>query len=249
VSTVHFDPTSAEEVPASALRMLGEDVLVRPLPSEEIRSSGLYVPNTAHQTLVGGAFYGEVVAVGPGRHVTYGPSPEEVAQFVRDALCASPRKLVQGEDETSIVEQVAQLVRARVAASTKRAVLPLEGVAVGDLVMCKQGFGSEVILREGRHQVVSRGGDKIGRVHGVTAVWTREHVHCWHRAEQGVAACRCGERAPGLPTRLPACSSCPSGERLAEAVLGAPVAHVQIARGDTAGDFEERPVDDGRDDL
>jgi len=62
------------------------------------------------------------------------------------------------------------------------------------------------------------------------------------------ARCACGERR-FVETRLPACATCPPGERLAEAVLGGAVTDIRPASGQGAGAYELKPEDDGRDDV
>jgi len=242
------DAVTAEDVSVASIRMLGEDVLVRPAPREEVRASGLFVPNTPSESWTGGVFYGVVVAVGPGRLVEKAPPAEAVANI---ALCAA---LVHKTDP-ELPQLVSDAVRAFVETHTKHERVPLPW-KVGDHVACRRGFGPEVLLREGRHHVVGRGSVEHG--HGIIMSWEPGHVHCWHLeipdslgpSEALHVRCRCGiEAPPGLQTRLPACSTCPPGERLVEAVPGGKISDVKIGPGDGPGIFEERPVDDGRDDL
>lgn len=235
-----------EGVSVSSLRLLAEDVLVRPAPAEEVRASGLFIPNAPSQHLLGGTFYGVVVAVGPGRLVEKAPSANEVVQIIEDEL--EPR--VGCTLSTNAIKAVERVVRSLLAARQEGKYVPTPWKP-GDHVLCRQGFGPEVELREGRHHIVGRGNSEYG--HGVIAAWDASHIHCWHyrmnKLGYDEAVCACGAVNPTLETRLPACSSCPPGERLAEAVLGGVVADVPIPSDAGAGAYEMRPVDDGRNNV
>ena len=233
------DAIPLEGISVSQLRLKGEDVLVRPRPMEDRTASGLYVPNTPSQNFLGDVFVGEVVATGPGRCVEAGPTPEEVGDFIREA--ASKLGAFAEHGLRKLADQVEEFVRRKTA---ERFVPP--PASVGEHVYCRQGFGPEVSLREGLHQIVGRGNAQFG--HGVIASWDAEHRHCWHyHRDEAVVRCSCGEERERIETRLPACSSCPPGDRLAEAVLGGKVAEHPFGKGDGPGAYELRPEDDGRD--
>lgn len=242
---------SADGVSASSLKLLDETVLVRPAPVEETRASGLVVPNTPSQNFLGDAFCGTVVAVGPGKLVEQGPSPGELAAFVEESIrtayvtCRPNGQATLGLFSSRVAADVAAFMEKR--KPGRRVPAPW---SPGDHVYVRQGFGPEVLLREGRHHLVSRGNAHHG--HGIVAAWDPGHVHCWHAdkgtSDPGAARCRCGERKE-IETRLPACSECPHGDRLAEAVLGGKVCDMRIPEAAPANPYEIRPVDDGRHDV
>lgn len=239
------DTISMDGVSASSLRLLNDDVLVRPDPVESLRASGLFVPNTPSANLLGGVFYGTVIAVGPGRLVEKAPPAQAVANI------ASVSAAIHRNDD-HLVDLVAEAVLDFLNLHTKETHVPNQWKP-GDRVMCRQGFGPEVLLREGRHYIVGRGNSEYG--HGIIAAWDESHVHCWHKGCGPIvvgaphALCACGAESDALETRLPSCASCPPGERLAEAVLGGEVTHVPIPSAPNAGDYELRPEDDGRQDV
>lgn len=242
---------SLEGVSVEQLRLLNEDILVRPAAAEEERASGLVVPNAPSQNLLGGVFYGTAVKAGPGRVVREAPPAEAVANIARIAVLVHHGH----KGVASLADLVADAVRAFVEKHERPILVPPPAKA-GDRVVCRQGFGPEVHLREGRHHVVGRGNAEHG--HGVLATYSEEHVHCWHweveRHSDTISTkvqCACGEaRSIGtFQTRLPSCSTCPPGERLAEAVLGGEVVRVEIPT-IPSHELEERPVlDDGTDGL
>lgn len=231
---------SLDGVSAASLKLLGEDVLIRASPAEEIRASGLIVPTKAAETMIDkDAVYGEVIAVGPGRVVTEAPSAEKIVAFVLERTGESP---FSPETTDSIVSDL----RAYLASASVEHRVPMPWKP-GQHVAFRKGFGPEVGLREGPMHVVGRGNADYG--HGVLCAWDPAHVHCWHRltptfGEESSAACRCGARHP-IETRLPACSECPSGDRLAEAIFGGEVYSAKIGRGDQPGAYEMKPEDDG----
>jgi hypothetical protein len=245
------DKISLDGVPAASLKLLNEDVLVRPAALEEERASGLLVLNAPAQNFLGGAFYGEVVAVGPGRLVEQGPDPEEAEK----ALLEMAGPLVGQTLTKTSLEALATCMKAYLEnrAAGRRVPTPWKP---GDRVMVRQGFGPEVLLREGRHHIVGRGNSDYG--HGVVAAWDPEHVHCFHlvdtRGDDMIARCACGaewgdHETTENKTRLPACSECPPGPRLAEAVLGGKTMEIDIPSGAGPGAYEMKPVDDGREDV
>lgn len=210
------DAIKLEGVSAEQLTLLDDKCLVRPLPREEVRASGLFVLHGSPEHQVGSEFYAVVVRVGPGSLVREGPTPDDVAAFVFGMVS----QLVAGLAEHSGDET------ARECADDARAFMeqrrPMRRIPPpwkpGDMVLVKQGFGVEMDLREGRHHVVERAG-QYG--HGILAAWEPDHVHCFHldSFEREVGHCACG-LSRVVETRLPACAACPPGERLAEAVLG-----------------------------
>lgn len=213
---------SANGVSASQLRLMGEDVLVRAMPAEEVRASGLWVPNQASVSFGRGSeFYGTIVAMGPGRLVERGPSADLVASFARKFVDNEITELsdvagIRAQDAYKTTDRLYDGIVKFVNEHTKQVRVPLPW-NVGDTVLCRQGFGPEIELREGRHHVIGRGNSDHG--HGIIAAWDAAHVHCYHRTGDGAAECACGSRTDELETRLPSCSSCPPGERLAEAVV------------------------------
>lgn len=225
------DTISLEGVSVESLRLTGEDCLVRPAPMEEKRASGLYVPNAAPEAFVGGVFYGEVVKVGPGRLVERAPSPERVADRVAQAV------IEWSGLPDSVADSVLQFLRD----NTTQVRVPMPWKP-GDRVVCRQGHGPEVILREGTFHIIGRGNADYG--HGIIAAWDAAHVHCWHRTGDGSAECACGERQAALETRLPSCAACPPGERLAEAVLGGEVYSAKHGNNVGPGFYEMRPEED-----
>lgn len=247
---------SADGVSASSLKLLDETVLVRPAPVEETRASGLVVPNTPSQNFLGDAFCGTVVAVGPGKLVEQGPSPGELAAFVEESIrtayvtCRPNGQATLGLFSSRVAADVAAFMEKR--KPGRRVPTPW---SPGDHVYVRQGFGPEVLLREGRHHLVSRGNAHHG--HGIVAAWDPGHVHCWHfdhHDKIDYAFCACGSNSylgegRTMDTRLPACSACPAGERLAEAVLGGKVCDMRIPEAAPANPYEMRPVDDGRHDV
>lgn len=260
---------SLHGVPASSLRLLGEDVLVRATPLEEQRASGLVLVKPRAEHFLGSCFYGVVVAMGPGRLVERAPTPETTARLVFDALRASDAPESRaGLDYDALHYRISKDVEDLVRRHAMREHAPMPW-RVGDHVVCRQGFGPEIELREGKHHVVGRGNAQHG--HGIIASWEPGHAHCWHsvirhleregeRFDSVHIECRCGAVNDSLETRLPACVECPSGERLAEAILAAPVYDVRVAAGEPARQFHDlpgvdgragelRPVDDGREDV
>lgn len=235
-----------EGVSASSLKLLDENVLVRAAPAEEIRASGLYLPNNARETFgKGSEFYGVIVALGPGRLVEKAPPAEAVANIALGTVLVHAAH----ENAVALAELVGDAVRAFIAQHTTSVRVPLPW-SVGDHVLCRQGFGPEIDLREGRHHLIGRGNSEHG--HGIMAAWDPGHVHCWHSArgisDVGAAKCGCGA-SRSVETRLPACSACPSGERLAEVVLAGEIYAYKIGRDDPVGSYELKPQDDGRHDL
>lgn len=235
-----------EGVSAKSLTLLDEHVLVRAAAAEERRASGLWVPNAARESFgKGSEFYGVVVAVGPGRLVERGPSAEAVAQEVHDEIFDSHK--ADPKDAKTLAGHVANFVREFVTKHTKADRVPMSW-KVGDHVMCRQGFGPEIDLREGRHHIVGRGNSDHG--HGIIAAWDPKHVHCWHRdaalgpAEAGESmapvVCACGAGS-FVPTRYPACSNCPAGEHVHEAVVAGEVYAYKIGDDAPPGDYELRP--------
>lgn len=212
-----------EGVSVKQLTLLDDKVLVRVVPREEVRASGLFVLHGSPEHQVGSEFYGEVVATGPGTLVREGPSPDEVAEFVRHmvrGLVTYNRSTLPefaGTEPDECADQAREFMEQR---RPMRRVPP--DFKAGDRVLVKQGFGVELDLREGRHHVIERAG-KFG--HGILAAWDADHVHCWHFHDSSgvdgvvIARCSCGATKE-IETRLPACAGCPPGERLAEAVLG-----------------------------
>lgn len=228
-------------VSVASLTLMDENVLVRGAAAEERRRSGLIVPNSAREAFGRGSeFYGVIVALGPGRLVERGPDAETVANIAQAAVVVHEKH----ETKVKLSELVADAVRAFVVRHTKHERVPMPW-SVGSHVMCRQGFGPEVNLREGRHHLVGRGNAEHG--HGIIAAWDPAHVHCWHhaRGDADFARCSCGASTVRLATRLPACSGCPDGERLAEASLAAKTYDYKVGRDAPTGHFEERPVDDG----
>jgi hypothetical protein len=279
---VEKDAVAAGTPPsASQCRLLGEDVLVRAAPANQVLGSGLVLTNLP-KDFAGGVFYGTVVATGPGRLVERAPDPETLGRIAASAVETALEEVVRHDGELVGMQEprrraIARIVEERVrgAAATRTPVRVPIGVQPGDAVACRTMFGPEVRLREGSHQVVGRGGAEHG--HGVVLAWTPGHVHCWHKEgatcyghghvgeapimpcsdSQGNhvgimcglwAACACGERKI-LETRLPACTECPPGERLAEALLAHPLMKLHEAR--DAGpapdlqDYEDAPEGDG----
>jgi co-chaperonin GroES (HSP10) len=245
------DTISMGGVSAASLTLMGEDTLVRGMPIEEERASGLIVPNAARESFGRGSeFYGVVVAVGPGRLVERGPSAEEVAEFLRDALrsgAGGPRRVVLQEND---IEAFARDAETFVRKNTKHEHVPLAWKP-GDRVLCRQGFGPEIDLREGRHHIVGRGNYEHG--HGVIATWTPAHVHCWHGTAKKwkpadpvmAECCSCDETREHLETALPTCMH--PGPRLAEAVLAAKTYSYKVGSGIGASPYELRPeLDDGK---
>ncbi len=207
-----------EGVSVDQIELLDDKVLVRVLPREQVRASGLLVLEGAPEHQVGAEFYGEVVKVGPGTLVQDGPTPEDVADAVEFAMRHAMTTIITDETMQTFVRQVVADVQnfCESKKALRRVPPPWKP---GDQVLVKQGFGVEIDFREGRHHVVERAG-QYG--HGILAAWDPEHKHCWHshRGAPGSAHCACGAIRTDLETRLPACTNCPPGERLAEAVLG-----------------------------
>lgn len=205
-----------EGVSVEQLELLDDKVLVRVLPREQTRASGLVVLEGSPEHQVGSEFYGEVVKVGPGSFVREGPTPEEAGDLVRKLLAERRERDLPVEREAlldCIRDEVVKLFERR--RPMRRVPPPWKP---GDQVLVKQGFGVEMDLREGRHHVIERAG-KFG--HGILASWDKDHVHCWHQTRGDRIECACGALAPEtFESRLPACVSCPPGPRLAEAVLG-----------------------------
>jgi co-chaperonin GroES (HSP10) len=245
------DTIPLDGVPAASLRLLNEDVLVRPAPMEEMRASGLFVPNTPSQNFLGGVFYGVVVAVGPGRLIEKTASADEVIAALEEALvprmgCTLTATCV-GAAEKSIRDLLARRQEGR------RIPLPWKP---GDHVACRQGFGPEVMLREGRHFIVGRGNSDYG--HGVIASWEPGHTHCWHApkwenydpgspdGKTEAECCQCPETKV-IDSALPSCSK--RTARVAEAILGGKVCEVEIPSDAGPGAYELRPEDDGRQDV
>ena len=64
-----------QDIHAASLRLREEDCLIRTMPAETVRASGLVVPHT-RSSQIGAVFYGVVVAHGPGKVVR--PKPTSV---------------------------------------------------------------------------------------------------------------------------------------------------------------------------
>ena len=245
------DTISMGGVSAASLTLMGEDTLVRGMPIEEERASGLIVPNAARESFGRGSeFYGVVVAVGPGRLVERGPSAEMLADFVEAKLrlhgVAHGHVSISSQGVRGFCKGIADFVRKH----TKHEHVPLAWKP-GDRVLCRQGFGPEIDLREGRHHIVGRGNYEHG--HGVIATWTPAHVHCWHGTAKKwkpadpvmAECCSCDETREHLETALPTCMH--PGPRLAEAVLAAKTYSYKVGSGIGASPYELRPeLDDGK---
>lgn len=206
-----------EGVSVKQLTLIDDKVLVRVVPREEVRASGLFVLHGSPEHQVGSEFYGEVVATGPGTLVREGPPADAVANVAMMAVLVHAPHENASELSTLVADAVRDFLARH---KTMRRVPP--DFKAGDRVLVKQGFGVELDLREGRHHVIERAG-KFG--HGILAAWDADHVHCWHFHDSSgvdgvvIARCSCGATKE-IETRLPACAGCPPGERLAEAVLG-----------------------------
>ena len=237
------DTITLGQVSAASLKLLGEDVLVRAMAVEETRASGLIVPFAARESFGRGAeFYGVVVAVGPGRLVEKAPPVAAIRNMAVMATLAH----FGHETADSLAALVGEAVADFVTKHTKTATRP-HALGARRPRPLPPGLRAEVELREGRHHIVGRGNIEHG--HGVIAAWTPGHAHCWHLTAKGVKAeCSCGEvlLKPKEATRLPACSECPPGERLAEAVSAASLYAYKHAADTPVGHFEDRPTtDDG----
>jgi len=257
-----------EGISYKSLTLLNDSVLVRAMAREEVRASGLVLLHSQHPEHVSGdTFYGEVVAVGPGSLVREGPKPEVVAAFVRETADKiidrdADNGCTPGDTFYTIARRLESFVRDFLEQRRSFCRVPVPW-QVGDQVLCRQGHGPEIDCREGRFHIVERAG---AYGHGIIAAWAKEHVHCWHQvggvrgSEPRLARCACG-RETYIDTRLPACTECPPGERLAEAVLGGKhVYDMKIPDAPTAHEFDpDRPsgfaagemmpeADDGRDD-
>lgn len=238
------DAIKLEGVSVEQLQLLDDKCLVRPMPREEVRASGLFLLHGSPEHQVGSEFYATVVKIGPGTLVKQGPTPEEVAEEVRRIVKDLVKDLAEFSGDDTAGWAAAQVQTFMEQKRPMRRIPP--DFKPGDQVLVKQGFGVEIDLREGRHHVIERAG-KFG--HGILAAWDSTHAHCFHLSSPTQAECRCGEKRddPITLSRLPACSECPPGERLAEAVLGGKhVYDVKIPNAPRAPEFDpERMASEG----
>lgn len=177
---------NAEDVSGVAMRLVGEDVLVKTIPAETERASGLHLQHSPTENLLGDVYYGEVVAVGPGRQVVRGPTLDECVAAVYAAPLYEDERIEQAI-AVDVAEALAPLFSRQVTVPTQW--------KPGDRVVLRQGFAVELLLREGVHHIASRvalkakGGTWVD-LHGVVCAWDPNHVHCWHLEDHGERQCR-----------------------------------------------------------
>jgi co-chaperonin GroES (HSP10) len=176
---------NATDVSAESLTLMGDAVLVRTMPAEEIQASGLVVPNAAKKNMMQMQFYGEVVKTGPGSLVDPGPAKVWILAWRDESAEPMEQFRVFASEEAARVGEKEKWAFAPTLYERPFHVegRPVETVPApakpGDMVMCQRGTGPELNLADGAHMLVQRT-HMFG--HGVLASWEPGHRHCWHEA-------------------------------------------------------------------